>query len=272
MQSQKVANQRFIESIAPYAQAGEREFGVPASIAMGQAILESGWGRSGLTVWGGAYFGIKCTKTASPHQSGCVDQSSLEYDAARNSRAEVSSFRTYASPAKSFADHGKFLRDNPRYAPAFATKDPRAFVTAIHKAGYATDPDYPEQVMGLVEANDLTRFDMAHSGGTTAAPVPVDGTIGEKWRALGGETSPLGRPVGGEFEGPLGMTMVVFEQGAMLWTDEHGAYALTGPIWAFYRSDPKVRERLGAPVADATTSMKFENGSIVVEGGKARLG
>ncbi|GAB3716476.1 glucosaminidase domain-containing protein [Mariniluteicoccus flavus] len=276
-QAQKVANARFIESVAPYAQEGEKTHGVPASIAIGQAILESGWGRSGLTIWGGAYFGIKCSRVSSRYQSGCVAQSSLEYDASASPRAEVSSFRTYASPRDSFADHGDFLRTNPRYADAFRTKDPQEFVTRIHRAGYATDPGYPQLVMSLVDAHDLRRFDQAALTNLTpppaapAGPVNVDGTIGEKYRQLGGPASPLGAPVGGEADGPNGMTLVVFERGIILWTNAHGAFPLTGPAWALYRSDPALRDRLGAPIDGATdTSVPFENGKIVVENGKAR--
>lgn len=275
MQSQKVANQRFIQSIAPYAQESERATGVPASVAMGQAILESGWGRSGLTVWGGAYFGIKCSNVTSPLQKGCSPQQTLEYDASASPRSEVARFRTYATPRDSFVDHGRFLRDNPRYAPAFTTKDPAQFAASIQQAGYATHPDYAAQVMSVIDANGLRRYDQAALATATPTPTgstPVDGTIGVKWRALGAESSPLGVSVGGEFAGPAGTTAVVFEHGLMLWTDQHGAYALTGPAWELYRSDGALRERLAAPIGDpdATGSIPFENGRIVVEGGKAK--
>ncbi|GAB3624455.1 hypothetical protein GCM10027418_25400 [Mariniluteicoccus endophyticus] len=276
-QSEKIANLRFIQSIAPYAQEGERTHGVPTSIAMGQAILESGWGRSGLTVWGGAYFGIKCSKVTSKFQMDCVAQSSLEYDASASPRAEVSSFRTYASPRDSFADHGQFLRDNPRYADAFTTKDPREFVVRIHRAGYATDPGYPDLVMQLVDTYDLTQYDLS-TPSPTPSPAPgqakVDGPIGQRWAEMGGATSPLGGPVGGEQDGPADTTLVVFEKGIMLWTREHGAFPLTGPTWMLYRNDPKLRERLGAPKAsgseaDGATRLVFDNGAIVERQGKA---
>jgi hypothetical protein len=64
-------------------------------------------------------------------------------------------FRAYDSPAESFADHSKMLRDNARYAACFETKDPREFARRVAAAGYATDPGYAAtlvNVIGMLEA------------------------------------------------------------------------------------------------------------------------
>jgi flagellum-specific peptidoglycan hydrolase FlgJ len=69
-------------------------------------------------------------------------------------------FRKYDSPAGSFADHGKFLRDNSRYANAFKHTDNAAqFAREIHKAGYATDPTYADKLISIINKYGLERFD-----------------------------------------------------------------------------------------------------------------
>ena len=60
-----------------------------------------------------------------------------------------------------FREHGRFLRDNPRYAPAFETTDSESFARAIHAAGYATDPHYSDALIGIIRDNDLTQYDTA---------------------------------------------------------------------------------------------------------------
>jgi flagellum-specific peptidoglycan hydrolase FlgJ len=59
-------------------------------------------------------------------------------------------FRKYKSPAESFADHGRFLRKNKRYAKAFNFTDPREFAREIAAAGYATDPDYNKKLNTVI--------------------------------------------------------------------------------------------------------------------------
>ena len=69
-------------------------------------------------------------------------------------------FRKYNSPAESFTDHGNFLRQNKRYAGAFQhTNDPEQFARDIQKAGYATDPNYAKQLIGIMKQYGLERFD-----------------------------------------------------------------------------------------------------------------
>ena len=61
----------------------------------------------------------------------------------------------------SYRDHGRFLRTNPRYAPAFPHgRDPDRFLAEVWKAGYATDPLYVEKVTRLMREHDLYRYDV----------------------------------------------------------------------------------------------------------------
>ena len=78
-------------------------------------------------------------------------------------------FRRFASMEDCFREHGRFLRDNPRYAPAFRTTDAEGFARAIHAAGYATDPHYADALIGIIRDNDLTRYDSRSESRALAA-------------------------------------------------------------------------------------------------------
>lgn len=235
----------YIASVAPLAQREMREHGVPASVAIAQSVLESNWGRSTLSTNQHNYFGIKCSRRTSPLQFGCVQSQTLEYLSGERPTRVKASFRTYRSVSDSFLDHGLFLRTHQRYAGAFRhTGDPDAFVRAVARAGYATDPQYAATVTRLMREHDLYRFDR----GADAGQVKVQGAIGREYADTGGERGPLGRAIGAESDGPVpGSRMVRFDNGVIIWSRRTGAAALYGAIWQRYRSDVQLRERLGLP-------------------------
>jgi flagellum-specific peptidoglycan hydrolase FlgJ len=152
----------FIASISAAAQQNQARFGVPASVTMGQAILESGWGRSGLSTKYKNYFGIKCSSTPSPYQSGCVNLASTEYEGPSNTPVvRYSNFRTYSSIENSFADHANLFITLSRYSKAFDYKqDPDQFIREIHKAGYATDQNYASTVISLMKSYNLYQYNV----------------------------------------------------------------------------------------------------------------
>jgi flagellar protein FlgJ len=153
---------QFLAAAVPGAQRGWREYGVPASVTIAQAILESGWGRSSLSVTDRNYFGIKCQgKSYGKLANGCHVYNTMECTKAGECFATSASFRTYASMAHSFRDHGSFLRVNSRYKPAFAhTRDPNKFIWAVWKAGYATDPNYYTKITTLMTTQKLYQYDV----------------------------------------------------------------------------------------------------------------
>nr|WP_221381254.1 sporangiospore maturation cell wall hydrolase GsmA [Actinoplanes polyasparticus] len=153
--------EQFIKAAVPGAQLGWREYGVPASVTIAQAILESGWGRSGLASVDRNYFGIKCQNGRyGTLANGCHDYRTQECTKAGSCFTTTATFRTYASMAHSFRDHGNFLKVNPRYAPAFNyTKNANAFIWNVWKAGYATDPNYYTKVTTLMAQQKLYQYD-----------------------------------------------------------------------------------------------------------------
>ncbi|HEX9999237.1 MAG TPA: sporangiospore maturation cell wall hydrolase GsmA [Actinoplanes sp.] len=152
---------QFLTTAAAGAQRGWREYGVPASVTMAQAILESGWGRSGLAAVDKNFFGIKCQNGKfGTLANGCHDYRTSECTKAGTCFSTTATFRTYATMAHSFRDHGNFLRVNNRYQPAFAyTKDANKFIWQVWKAGYATDPNYYTKVTTLMASYNLYQYD-----------------------------------------------------------------------------------------------------------------
>jgi hypothetical protein len=151
----------FIAASVPGAQRGWRDYGVPPSVTIAQAILESGWGRSGLASVDRNYFGIKCQNGSyGKLANGCHVYRTNECTKAGTCFATSASFRTYASQSHSFRDHGSFLRVNSRYAGAFTyTKDANRFIWTVWKAGYATDPNYYTKITSLMASYDLYKYD-----------------------------------------------------------------------------------------------------------------
>jgi flagellar protein FlgJ len=148
----------FITWAAGYARSTQATYRVPASVTIAQAILESGWGRSGLSTEGSAYFGMKCFGSPGLIALGCRPFGTFECEPqCAPTRAE---FRVYASPSASFVDHAVQLSSLPRYATAMRyTADPDRFAVEIHRAGYATSPTYARNLITLMRTYDLYRFD-----------------------------------------------------------------------------------------------------------------
>jgi flagellum-specific peptidoglycan hydrolase FlgJ len=149
--------EQFIASIGEAAVQSADATGVPASVTIAQAILESYWGSSRLAREANNYFGIKAqTRSGS---AGSIWFDVWEVIGGRNVM-QSQAFRAYKTIAESFVDHGQFLVENGRYAAAMAVKsDPRQFARAINRAGYATDPAYASKLIGLMDRYDLYRYD-----------------------------------------------------------------------------------------------------------------
>lgn len=160
--SPAVTPEQFVAAAVPGAQRGWRDYGVPASVTIAQAILESGWGRSSLSTIDRNYFGIKCQNGKfGTLANGCHVYKTTECATDGTCFATSAAFRTYATMAHSFRDHGNFLRVNSRYKPAFAyTKDANKFIWQVWKAGYATDPNYYTKITSLMATNNLYQYDI----------------------------------------------------------------------------------------------------------------
>jgi flagellar protein FlgJ len=133
----------FIRKMLPHAQEAERRSGVPASFILGQAALESGWGRGEAKNPDGSssfnLFGIKAT----PGWKGATTAAmTTEYEDQRAVRQRAA-FRSYDSYADAFADYARLVSNSPRYSGAVrGSATPEAFAGGMQSAGYASDPNY----------------------------------------------------------------------------------------------------------------------------------
>lgn len=137
--------QSYISKYKDIALEHEKKYGIPASITLAQGILESGAGKSMLTVNANNHFGIK----AGNSWEGSVY---LAWDDEINK----SRFRKYSSANESFDDHAKVLRGS-RYSSLFAKSiyDYRAWAYGLQKAGYATATNYAKALIGYIDAYKL---------------------------------------------------------------------------------------------------------------------
>lgn len=160
--------------------------GVPASITLAQACLESANGTSTLARQANNHFGIKCRGWRGP--------SFLHDD---DEKGEC--FRSYDSPEQSFSDHSDFLRYNDRYAFLFDLNptDYRGWAHGLKKAGYATDPQYAEKLIKIIEEYKLWEYDilpdydievLPPSPITLEKPLEVEAPLHFRPRSLGSVT------------------------------------------------------------------------------------
>ena len=145
-------NKQYEEYIKKYRDIAVEEmkkYHIPASITLAQGLLESGAGQSTLARKSNNHFGIKCG-------SDWRGKTVRHDDDERNE-----CFRAYKHPKQSYEDHSKFLVSRPRYASLFKLKmtDYKGWARGLKKAGYATNPRYAEQLIGIIELYDLDKYD-----------------------------------------------------------------------------------------------------------------
>jgi flagellar protein FlgJ len=142
----------FQEKMGAHAETASRATGIPAKFMLGQAALESGWGRREIKHADGSnshnLFGIK----AGPGWKGKVATAvTTEYVNGRP-QTRVEKFRAYASYADAFKDYGNMISRNPRYEKVMASAgDATAFAQGLQRAGYATDPNYAAKLANIIK-------------------------------------------------------------------------------------------------------------------------
>jgi flagellum-specific peptidoglycan hydrolase FlgJ len=124
---------------------------IPASVILAQAIFESGYGHSELAKRSNNHFGIKCHLT-------WIGDTVLKSDDKINE-----CFRKYDEVRDSYTDHSLFLKSRPWYAQLFRLEltDYKGWCRGLKEAGYATHPQYAEELIRIIEQNQLYVFDGA---------------------------------------------------------------------------------------------------------------
>ncbi|WP_412990448.1 glycoside hydrolase family 73 protein [Pediococcus siamensis] len=153
-----MSHQKFIKTIAPYAQKMHRRYGILPSITIAQAILESDWGTSQLSKSYNNYFGIK----------GTIYQTTKEMKTQEFVNGKwitvTARFRVYNNWQDSVKDHTLLFVNGTnwnrnQYQSVLQAKNYKAAAQALYTAGYATDPDYPEKLINLIQTYQLQKYD-----------------------------------------------------------------------------------------------------------------
>lgn len=171
---QPPANASYTEVVAAYidtykdiAKEEMLQYGIPASITLAQGILESGAGRGDLTRRANNHFGIKC-------------HNGWEGDRVYHDDDELQEcFRKYRDPKYSFRDHSLFLTQRSRYSNLFKLRkdDYKGWAKGLRKAGYATDPRYPEKLISIIQRYKLYQYDDEVLGSKANPAKPDDSRI-----------------------------------------------------------------------------------------------
>ncbi len=125
------------------------------SVAMAQGILESNNGNSGLAKKANNHFGIKADESWHGKK---MNFPTREVIGGKDVMVDAY-FRAYNNPVDSFKDHVTFLKSFKRYANVFNAKTPEQQAIEIQKAGYATDPNYANLLINIINSNNLKSLD-----------------------------------------------------------------------------------------------------------------
>ena len=148
-------NERYQQYIDQYKDIAIEEmhrWKIPASITLAQGLFESGAGQSELVRKGNNHFGIKC--------NGWNGRKVYHDDDARNE-----CFRAYNSAYESFEDHSRFLVNGQRYRSLFnlETTDYKGWARGLKAAGYATNPQYADKLIEIIQLYKLYEYDKGKS-------------------------------------------------------------------------------------------------------------
>jgi len=139
---------KYISDYSTLAILEQKKSGIPASITLGQGILETEAGASELMTEANNHFGIKCKNgwqgPTYSHDDDAPDEC----------------FKKYTCAAESYQDHSALLKRNPRYAPLFSLSqtDYAGWAKCLKKCGYATNPQYAERLIKIIEDFKLQDF------------------------------------------------------------------------------------------------------------------
>ena len=145
----KYTTEEYIARWNKIAVEHQEKYGIPASITLAQGILESNNGNGRLAVEANNHFGIKCKK----NWTGAT----ISHD----DDAKGECFRKYHSAEESYEDHANYIDTQPRYDSLFrhSETDYKAWARGLKAAGYATDPQYAEKLIRIIEENKLYLYD-----------------------------------------------------------------------------------------------------------------
>ncbi|MBC2343491.1 GW domain-containing glycosaminoglycan-binding protein [Listeria welshimeri] len=156
-----VSQQQFIQSIANDAQDLQKEEKILTSVTLAQAILESNWGKSGLSTSGNNLFGIKGS-----YEGNSVSMGTQEFSNGKAFHTQAN-FRKYPDKKASLVDHAQLFVNGVSgnanlYSAVIGETDYKKAAYAIQDAGYATDPAYAEKLISTIKNYNLDKYDQVY--------------------------------------------------------------------------------------------------------------
>jgi len=149
----------FVQQLLPMAKQAAQRIGVTPEVILSQAALETGWGKHIIDKANGkSSHNLFNIKADSGWHGDQATTGTMEY---RDGVAvkEQAQFRSYDNYQDSFNDYVDFLQTQPRYQNALKqTHDPEQFIEGLHKAGYATDPDYADKIKRIMNSSTLAQI------------------------------------------------------------------------------------------------------------------
>jgi len=141
----------FVDKLWSHASEAAKKLGIAPHLLVGQAALESGWGKHELKgADGSASHNLFNVKAGANWQGPTVEKQVTEYVNGKPVQS-TEKFRAYRSYEESFADYAKLLSANPRYAGAL-NQDATGFARGLQQGGFATDPDYGNKLMRVINS------------------------------------------------------------------------------------------------------------------------
>ena len=161
--------EEYISIMGPIAQADYSRTGVFASVTLAQSIIESGWGKSGLTQQANNFFGIKCGGWTE-----CIVMSTGEYGSGGYYTINAG-FRKYDSIESSVNDHSALFSKSPYTGHnVLGQTNYSNQIKAIHDSGYATDPNYASTIINTIKTYKLDQWDvMTNTTSSSGICAPV---------------------------------------------------------------------------------------------------
>lgn len=158
--------EQFIETLWPLAEKTASQLGVSPEIILSQAALETGWGKHIISDGQKSSYNLFNIKANQSWSGERIEKVSTEFLSNKNFSAtsvqQNSNFRVYDSFEQSFNDYANFIQSSPRYKTALQNSgemeqslhDER-YIKTIHKAGYATDPNYSNKVLRVLKSEPV---------------------------------------------------------------------------------------------------------------------
>lgn len=145
--AKSTSRQQYIDQYAEYAMEQMRRYGIPASVTLAQGIIESANGKSTLAETANNHFGVKGTFNGA-------------YVVANDDKPNEK-FKKYDNVGQSYEDHSKVLMATryQKYVSSLSPDDYKGWATGIKKGGYATDSNYVSTIVGVIEGNNLQKYD-----------------------------------------------------------------------------------------------------------------